>query len=229
MAAKTPKSKPVKPSKVKKKPAKKAPAKKKATKEKSKKGTAAKKKPARGTPKLSMAKYEKMWAAYQEQPSVAHVAKVCGITHETATRYIVHGFPEHGMTALKARMQAVQKQVQAVEEISLAEFKIREIRRIDRMINTLAMGEMELHEGSLRLRLEAAKGDGGIALPAESMKDFFAGLEKLYKLRLSMSGEADIKVNVEERTPNWLANMTPEERAAFLVSGVMPAASREKE
>lgn len=58
-------------------------------------------------PKISIEKYNEMFAAYLERQSAPHVARTCQVAERTARRYIDQGDPKRKLMSLKERLAKV--------------------------------------------------------------------------------------------------------------------------
>lgn len=65
---------------------------------------------------ISREHYEELLVAYRERPVVGHVAKRCGVSRDTARKYIERGDPERGFPPIKARAAAITEKSQQMAD-----------------------------------------------------------------------------------------------------------------
>lgn len=75
----------------------------------------------RSTPVVSPETYQRMYAAYLERQSAAHVSRVTGVAETTALKYIEKGHPKRGMDPLRDRFKRIQDMTRQQQDYDQAQ------------------------------------------------------------------------------------------------------------
>ena len=167
--------------------------------------------------------YNRMWDAWCEKQSIAHVAKVAGVAESTAKRYIDGtGCPEAGMVPIKKRWLRVQARVQAEEELSLIKFRREQMGIVSDAISAAA-GELVLMKKDVEQRIEEMKNANPDELPraSTSLDKLTQSIDRMVRLGERLLGGPDnINENRDgsERYETW----TVEELIEYSTTGKVP-------
>jgi len=167
--------------------------------------------------------YNRMWDAWCEKQSIAHVAKVVGVAESTAKRYIDGvGCPEAGMVPIKKRWLRVQARVQAEEELSLIKFRREQMGIVSDAISAAA-GELVLMKKDVEQRIEEMKNANPDELPraSTSLDKLTQSIDRMVRLGERLLGGPDnINENRDgsERYETW----TVEELIEYSTTGKVP-------
>lgn len=191
---------------------------------------------ARNPPQIGAEKYNAMWKAYCEQPSINHVSKVAGVTPDTARKYILGpGAPGHGMPPIRQRYLESMASMQEQQERSLIEFQKETVGDVSNVLS-LHIGEFGIIQKAINSRLEeyeekkrAAKAQGVAPPPPESMVSIdklAASYDKMVRLMEHLMGQADLTIEAKEKSR--FAGWSTEEKMAYATKGIIPERAREQ-
>lgn len=119
---------------------------------------------------VSLAEYDAMWLAYQEDQTIAHVARSAGVTRACARAYIREGEPNRGLPALEYRLKQLNELTRSIADRSAAEDRAKLLLDADRV------------QAALMQKLEAG---------ALEFKDPARALKSIADVRLAVGKEAD--------------------------------------
>lgn len=99
--------------------------------------------------------YERMYFAYSDVQTYAHVAKVCDVSWVTAKKYIVYGDPDRQMEPIIERYRRTMRKMQGMTEemvardfAELAKATIPKLDKLDSLIH-VALDTFLDHDGAL--------------------------------------------------------------------------------
>lgn len=156
--------------------------------------------PFRGAHRVTVEKYNELYAAYREKQSIDYVAKKCGVHWQTARRYIEDGDLRRHLRPIKIRFAEVMLKSHAQEDYGLVKAN-SEMRKAAR-----AMFSKYVQ------RIQKMK-------PEEiDPNKIAASLRELQAVILKSFGEADLVVEARGRFEGW----SLEELSVYAETGVAP-------
>jgi len=165
---------------------------------------------------ISRTKYDKLFRAFIDEQNPGRIAKKCRLDPRTVRRYVEIGDPTRGLRPLRERFAEILSKVQAREDDSIVETRSKALRQIDRYMAVLEakVAECFSADGST-LTPEASA-----AMPAE----LSGALDRMIRLKLSLLGEPDMKVEMT----SGLERLSDDELREYLNSGKLPTTDPER-
>ena len=133
--------------------------------------------------KLTQAKIDEMWAAWQEKQNVNHVVKKCRVHNETVNRY-------REKENWDARMGAIERRAEHKADMSLADRRARDLK----LLEAGKVAWARQLQGRTDVTCPACGHNHSITIPA--LKAAFKDINEFIKTAELLSGEADSRMEV---------------------------------
>jgi hypothetical protein len=133
--------------------------------------------------KLTQAKIDEMWQAWQEKQSVRHVVKKCHVAKLTAERY-------RKKENWDARLGAIERRAEHKADLTLSDRRARDLRLIEAAKRVWA-GQLT---GKLKVVCPACAHEHSVDVP--KMKAGFRDLPEFIRICELLSGEADSREEI---------------------------------
>jgi len=182
----------------------------------------AKKKRSSGGVRIKPDTYNALQRAYYEDQDITAAAKAAGVTRRTATKYIKgKGDPARGMMPIHDRWLRVQAEAQDRADLTHARMVTKAKRMLDGALDSVT-AELYLYGQDVKRRVKAYQENPQevAPLPAASLKNLIAALDRAARLFDRLEGGPDLRVGFQL---DDLMGLTEEEALDAVTTGVLPA------